>query len=156
MRFLKEAHAAPAAIEITRRVESWMEETGETELTLNIEEYFPGRGSAQWVVPWLQAYVAGYFIATMKAKNAIIKLNYVMPITWKKNLIGKKTNGKEMVEDRVRTVCHQKQWKISSDSKEQDQYDAFGIAYYGLLLSKGTELERNAVKHESVKDGALF
>lgn len=156
MRFLKEAHAAPVAMEIVDRVRAWMNEAGETRVTLNVEEYFPGRGSAQWVVPWLQGYVVGYFIREMKTTSSIVQLNYVMPITWKKNLIGKKTNGKEMVEDRVRTVCHQKQWKISSDSKEQDQYDAFGIAYYGLLLSKGTELERNAVKHESVKDGALF
>ena len=79
-----------------------------------------------------------------------------MPSVWKKNLIGKRTNGKEMVMDFVQTRCHLNEWKAQALTEEQDQYDAFGIAYYGFLLSKGEAIERNTIKHHSVKDGALF
>jgi Holliday junction resolvasome RuvABC endonuclease subunit len=155
-RFLKEAHGAPLAKDVTAKIREWMKELGDSEITLNVEEYYPGRGSAQWVVPWLQAYVVGYFIRDMETTKSLKQLNYVMPSVWKKNLIGKHTNGKEMVMETVAMQCHLRKWKIKTDSTEQDQYDAFGIANYGLLLAKGEALEKNRVKHHSVQDGALF
>jgi len=105
---------------------------------LCIEEYHPGRNKPgnPVVVPWIQ----GYIVALLEQVYKKYKSKFVVPISWKFNLVNERTRGKEKIQDSVSDVVKKNKWNLicnidpnpSKGDKDpyQDVMDAFGIAYY--------------------------
>lgn len=106
-------------------------------ICLNVEFYSPGANkSAGDRVPFLQGYIHG----RLEAQSFIpMPQEYVNQGTWKYNLIGQPTVGKELVEESFREVCQNNDWQLNIEGNiTDDMFDACGIAYWGLSKENKT------------------
>jgi len=105
--------------------------TTHKELLIVIEEYNPGRNQrGKGAVPWMQGYIVGRLHESHILSSNI---HFVNPSIWKHALIGRKTIGKELVEESSYERALELNLDLKVESHDDDSFDAFGMAYWAKV-----------------------